>query len=395
MRAMRPGSIRATWADLLLAGACSLVPLLIVSLLWIPATYAGSNATPLSDAEPLLAEFGKRAQDQSLPEAERLQDIAVLREWGTAQVRAPLIALLGDPLPSIRTAAAHALGWKGNQDAVAALRQRVEAPDESSTVKAAALDALGRIGDDTARATLLSAIADPDSKVRSAALRGLTFENLTSPTDRVPLLRQIAKDDSLDPLMRCQAIQALGGLKDAGSEEILIHLLEREPVSTMPRPKDSPSEQEIMVIRYKQARDVKAWAVRALVVIGAKAAIPLVLKTAEEPADFFLRLMSVQALGVWKVPEAVPVLVRRLEDPFDQTRAAALWGLGEIGDRTAVDPVLARLSDKAVDVRAQAVNALAELGDPRVRPQLEALQEKDPDPRVQEALQKALASLPR
>jgi HEAT repeat protein len=58
-----------------------------------------------------------------------------------------------------------------------------------------------------------------------------------------------------------------------------------------------------------------------------------------------------------------------------------------------VDPVLARLGYGS-EVRAQAVSTLGVLGDPRVRPKLEALQEKEPDSRVQEALTQALARLP-
>lgn len=383
---MRPRLVHAACRSLLLAAALS------PFLLSIPATHAASSPTPLSDGR-VLGEFAKQAQDQALPEAERLQMIVLLGQWGNDEVRAPLIALLGDPLPSIRAGSARALGWKGNHAAVPLLRARLEASEEESAVKVAALEALGRIGDDSARAAVLSATRDTDAKVRAAAFWGLTFENLQSPTDRVSLLRQMAEDKALDRFMRCQAIQGLGGLKDTGSSKLLLGLLEHEPVSAMPQLKGTLTERDIMGIRYREARDVKAWAARVLWALDEKAAIPLLLKTADEPDDFFLRFVSVEALAAWKVPEALPLFLKRLEDPFDQSRVAALWGLGAIGDRSVVDPVLARLSDRVVEVRAQAVNTLAELGDPRVRPQLEALQQKDIDPRVQEALNKALSRL--
>jgi HEAT repeat protein len=142
-------------------------------------------------------------------------------------------------------------------------------------------------------------------------------------------------------------------------------------------------------------RDVRAWSARSIEQINARAALPLLLRTAEDPDDFFLRLLSVRVLVEWAAPEARPVFIRRLDDPYSGTRAAALAGLGRLRDPSAVDSVLARLSDAAPTVRVQAVVALVELGDPRVLPQLEALQSSDPSPLVQEVAGKALSSLRR
>jgi HEAT repeat protein len=377
------------WHSLLSAGALAL------SLVRVAAAGAAPGAPPLSDAAPVLDDLGKQIQDRSRSEAERLQTIDLLRQWATEQVRAPLIAVLGDPLASLRAASAQALGWPGNRGAVAALRERVEAAGEVVAVRAAALGALERIGDDSARPLLLSATRDPAPEVRQPALWGLTFGGLGSPTDRIPLVRQLAGDAVLDLRMRCQAIQALAALKDMGAAELLIRLLEHEPLYPMPKLSDAPTQPEIMLVRYREARDVRAWAARALGAIDARAALPLLLKTAEEPDDFFLRMMSVETLGSWKVPEALPVLLRRLEDPFAHARIAALSALASLGDKSAVDQVVARLTDKTLAVRIAAINTLAELGDARVRPQLEALREQDPDVTMQEAVEKALARLPR
>jgi HEAT repeat protein len=352
-------------------------------------------AKPLTNAGPVLEEFGKQAQDQSLSEAERIQVINLLGLWATDDVRAPLMALLDDPLPSVRAAAARGLGWKGNHAAAAALKARLTAPGEPIPVRVAALEALGRIGDVSTRDVVLAATSDPDPAVRGAAFFGLAFENLTNPDDRVPLLRRMAADQAIDRAMRSQSIQALGALRDTGSAELLLRLLESEPSVAMPQPPPVPNERDNMAARYRQARDVRAWVARSLWMIQAKSAVPLLLKTAEDPHDYFLRLVSLEALANWKVEEALPVLLRRLDDSFDQNRITALWGLGNIGDRRAVDPVLAKATDRVPEVRAQAVTALGMLGDPRVRPQLETLQQSEPDGRVQEALTQALARLPR
>lgn len=385
--AMRPWRASSSWR--------SGVSIAVLSILLPSAPASHAASVPLSNAGPVLEEFGKQAQDQTKSESDRLQTISLLALWATDEVRAPLIAVLGDPSPTLRAAAARALGWKGNLGASAALRERLAAPDEEPSVRLAALEAIGRIGDDSTRPIVLAATRDPDPVVRGAAFRALAFESLRSPTDRIPLLRRVAEDKGLDPALRCQAIQELGGARDAGSANLLLRVLEYEPSVPMPPLSATPTEREIMAIRYVEARDVKAWAARVLWMIDERAAIPLLVKAADDPRNYFLRLVALQALGSWKVPEALPVFLRHLEDPFDQNRVVALWALAQVGDKSLVDPVLARLSDVSSDVRAQAVDTLGQFGDPRVRPELEALQQKDPDSRVQEALERALGQLPR
>jgi HEAT repeat protein len=370
---------------------------LAVSVLFVvaPGLGAAPSAPPLSDAGPALEALSTQVKDASRPEAERIQLIEVLGQWEAAQVRAPLLAVLADPLVSIRAAAARALGWRGNVDAVAALRARFEAPGEASAVRAAALEALGQIGDDSTRALLVSETRNPDAKVREAALRGVTVGPLARQADQVAFLRQTAADVDLDLLLRCQAIQGLGALQDTGAVELLTRLLEQGPPFPMPRLSYSLTQSEIMSIRYREVRNVKAWSARALGVLDARSALSVLLKTAEDRDDYFLRLMSLETLRAWKASEAVPVMVRRLRDRFDPARIVALQGLADIGDRSVVDAVLTRLYDREPKVRAQAVKTLASLGDPKARPQLEIAQQRDLDPDVQRALAEALAQLSR
>jgi HEAT repeat protein len=160
-------------------------------------------------------------------------------------------------------------------------------------------------------------------------------------------------------------------------------------------PVGQPTEQEIMSLRLKQISDVAAFAAGALGRLDARSALPLVLKSAEAPNDFFLRLVSVEILVAWNVPEALPVFVRRLADPASDVRVWALIGLERLGDQRAVGPVFASLSDQSVPVRARAVTTLAALGGSKVRPQLEALEQKELEPEVRAALETALSQLAR
>ncbi len=350
---------------------------------------------PLSDAAGPLAELAKQAQDPGKQEADRVALIAALGQWETDQVRDPLLALLGDPLPAIRAAAARALGWKGNVAVVAPLKQRVEAPGEAAAVRAGALEALGKIGDESARSLLVSGTRDPDAGIREASLRALAAGPLAQSADRTVFLRQLAAGTEYDLLIRCQAIQALGGLKDTGATEMLVDLIEKGPPFPMPNLSPNPSQPEIMLIRFRQSRDVKAWSARALGMIGAKSAAPVLMKTAEDPDDFFLRMMSLESLGLWKASEAMPVLLRRLDDRYEYARVAALWAIGEVGDRSALTAVIGRLTDREPKVRAQAAKTLGQLGDPRAREQLEIAQGRDPDSDVQAAVAGALERLGR
>src|SRR5262245_4083543 len=240
-----------------------------------PSVGHADSSVPLSTASPFLEDYAKQLQDQSRPEIERLQLVGLLGLFGGDQVRAPLLAVLTDPSEAIRVASARALGWKGNREAIPALRGLVEAPGEKSSVRVAATEALGRIGDNSARPVLLAAAENTDPAIRGAAFWGLTFGDLTSPTDRIPLMRQMAGDRGLDPFIRCQAIQALAHARDAGSADLLLGLLEREPPYPMPLPPAAPNERETMAIRYRQARDIRAWAAKGLWVIRARRAMPV------------------------------------------------------------------------------------------------------------------------
>jgi HEAT repeat protein len=342
-----------------------------------------------------LDELGKKLEDPSRPAQERLEIILTFEEWAGAQVRPALVAVLKDPLPAIRAAAAQALGWQGNKEAVPALRERVETPGEAAAVRAAAVRSLGRIGDRSVRALVITATGEPDASVREAALWSVAFGSLVDPSDRTFYLMRLAEDRAVGAQSRVDAIRALASVKEDGVVGGLARILESEPRVTIALPSGTRNDQQVMALRYAQARDVAGWAAGALGQLEARSALPLLLKTAEDPNDFFLRLMSVRSLVAWNVPEAYPVLVRGLEDPLPDIRVVALTGLARLGDPKAVDPVLARLSDASPEVRAMAVPTLALLGGPKVRPQLEAMQQKESDPRVRGVLEAELSRLAR
>jgi hypothetical protein len=65
-------------------------------------------------------------------------------------------------------------------------------------VRVAALEALGRIGDESGSRYRAVGNPGPGACDPRSGVFGLTFENLTNPTDRIPLLRALAEDQALD-----------------------------------------------------------------------------------------------------------------------------------------------------------------------------------------------------
>lgn len=368
---------------------------LALVLCWLPSEGKAAGPPPLSNVEPALEELGKGLTDQSRPVAERLEIIQALGGWATAQVQAPLLAALKDPLPELRAAAARALGWRGNREAVAALRERIDMSGETAAVRAAAVHSLGSIGDQSVRALVVAATQDPAAGVREAALWSVTLGSLVDPADRTSHLIRLVEDRALEPQVRSDAIRVLAGVKEDRVVEALMRIVEHEPRSAIALPTGPPTQQQTMLLRYAQAKDVAAWAAGALGELEARRALPLLLRTAEDPNDFFLRLMAIQSLIALNAVEAFPVFVRRLEDPLPDNRIVALMGLAKLGNRAVIGSVLTRLSDQSPAVRAQAVATLAVLGDSKVRPPLEALQQTESDLNVQGVLEDALSRVPR
>jgi HEAT repeat protein len=367
---------------------------LILLLACVPGQPTAMAAS-LAPSWPVLDELAKQLEDQSRPPRERLEIIQTFSEWASPQIRAPLVAALKDPNGAIRAGAAQALGWPDNDEAVPALRERIEAPGELPVVRAAAVHSLGRIGDRSVRALVVAATGDPEASVREAALWGVALGALVDPADQPSYLMQLAQDRAAEAQMRAQAIRTLGTVKRQDVVDVLVRILETEPRLKIALPSRAPTDREIMTLRYAQARDVAGWAAGALGNLDARGALPLLLKTAQDPSDFFLREMSIRSLIAWNLPDAFPVLVKALEDPLPDNQVLALMGLVRLGDAKAVDPVLARLSDANPAVRAPAVEALVLLGGPKIRPQLEAMQQKELDPHVRGVLEAALTQLSR
>jgi len=243
---------------------------------------------------------------------------------------------------------------------IAALR------DEDWVIREEAAILLGGLKDPRAVCPLVSILRDRDRSVREAAMGALTSIGepsvvalgacLTDPELSVQesasaVLASIADGRVLDPLVRTlrssdwivrmHAAKAVGRIKDPGSIQSLIPLLQ------------------------DTVKAVREEASTALAAMG-EAAIPALLNTLTHQ-DWLVRLHAVESLGKTKSQKAVePLLSALFNDGDSAVREDAIRALGDIGDPQAVEFLFSVMKEPGL--RTLAVEALGCIGDRRAVP---------------------------
>jgi HEAT repeat protein len=121
-------------------------------------------------------------------------------------------------------------------------------------------------------------------------------------------------------------------------------------------------------------------------------ALAYLLGAANDP-DPSVRAKAIETLGHMHATEATTPLVQRLfmRDTDDFTRRRILASLGMIGDKRAVDPLLDFADGKAnVDTRAGAIYAIGEIGDRKALPALEHIATESDDPALRDVAKVAI-----
>jgi len=180
-----------------------------------------------------------------------------------------------------------------------------------------------------------------------------------------PLIDELAR---ADPLVRRQAVQALGEIKDPRAVKPLIGLL---------------NDRDALIRRH---------AIEALGKIkDVRAVSPLATRLSDKREESHVRTAAAEALGTLRDPAALESLIAALKVSDWALRSRAAEALGKIGDVRALDPLVDALRDQDPVVRGYAVEALGELKDPRATvPVRAALGDRDREVRkkAEEALNK-------
>jgi HEAT repeat protein len=152
-----------------------------------------------------------------------------------------------------------------------------------------------------------------------------------------------------DPLVRSNAVKALGAIQDPRAVEPLIKVLnDKDPL-------------------------IQRQAVKALGRINDPRAVePLIVVLDDKNRRPHVRMSAAEALGWLGDPRAVGSLVVALSDDHWDVRSHAAEALGSIKDPLAVEPLIEALNDRDVTVRGNAVDALAKIRDPRALEPLSA-----------------------
>lgn len=245
------------------------------------------------------------------------------------------IAALRDEDWAIREEAAILLGGLKDPRAVGPLTSSLR--DRDRSVREAAIGALTSIGEPSVVA-LGACLTDPELSVQEAA--STVLASIADARVLDPLARALR---SSDWIVRMYAARAMGRIKDPGSIQSLLPLLQ------------------------DHVKAVREEASSALAAIG-EAAIPALLHTLTHQ-DWLVRLHAVESLGKTKSPKAVePLLSALFNDGDSAVREDAIRALGDIGDPQAVEFLFTAMNEPGL--RTLAVEALGRIGDRRAVPVL-------------------------
>lgn len=396
---------------------------------------------PVPQATPLLATLGSDAD-----ETVRMKAVSILgainamstsgrdeRERDPAGALPALLKSLEDPAPPVRAAAAAGLADIAyGVDRAAVLDALIDKVDDIDTrVRAEVLASLGSLRATTALRNpdladaVVPLLKDPDEHVRrraAFAARLVLDESHTRHT-----LALIAALE--EPALRWDVVWALRTLRDARAVPALAALIGvpgypmcsacvalgviggPSAVAALLQAATHPWEpvregavQALAALADPRARqvfesslrdpevDVRRAAVRGLAALKGDAAVEALLPSLMDTSEF-IRQEVARTLGTLRDPRAVPALIRVLPRMVPDAASA----LAAIGDRSAVDPLVAALPTSAPWHQADIVRALGRLGDPRaVAPLLALLRTGSPetqDPGLAAALVEALGAL--
>ncbi|MGZ3448985.1 MAG: HEAT repeat domain-containing protein [Polyangiales bacterium] len=336
-----------------------------------------SKARP-STPDAVLRDLGSKDVRARVAAAEHAARLAP-SEGERSKIVSALTRALQDEAAEVRGAAALALADLDASEALPALL--VAADDDAFVVRQLAITALGEIGDARAQQRVLRALSDSRPEVRFQAI--VAYPRIAGADDDVwSALADALKDD--DAHVRGRAAEACAELADgkklpAAVADRLAAIVddEKEPADArvaaaiaLGESGDARGERVFLAVMDGKLEEQDPQRIQAIFELagelGLKAAIPLASNAA-----FGLRA--------------------RFGDP--SKRASALVALVRLGDRRAIDFVLAEMNGTAsFERRTLAIGIAARAAMTEARPHLEALRK---DPLFREAAEDALAMLPR
>lgn len=276
----------------------------------------------------------------------RLFAIYALFEIGTADVIEPLIEGLGDQSWPVRNAAGESLEAMG-KDAMKPLIRAIGADNDDISFWAQKV--LANFGDKAVQ-TLIDCLESPEKDKK----------------DR----RRSKQERSEEDQMRRFAIIALGKISTTASLKPLLSLLDSEDVDDCDTVVEALGEiknpelvEKILeAIATCKNESVISWLVKILTNIG-DAGKPVFFKSLRSDSRE-VRYWVVKVLGAFEGKDILRALLFALRDPDSEVRAQAIQSLEGIADGTEAVPFLVKmLEDDSFETRLEAYKMLGKTGE--------------------------------
>jgi HEAT repeat protein len=361
--------------------------LLAFSTTLLVAAVAAADG-PRSRSRPSVDELKAVLLDARTDRA-RIAAATLLGTLDDARAEAVLIEALGNPEEATRFGAARALGRPGRTASVEALSTLLRSPRELPRIRGTAARSLAAIGDPRAVPVLLAMRQDGSAEVRVAVRQALlTLPSGVVPLSSVDVLLEILTDREASESARAEAARRLSETPDPRGVALLIAALDAPaPVRRQPAPLS-----EFVRARAEASSSLPAAAARALGQLGAKEAVPFLVRAARNP-DEEVRVAAYEALARLRTPAAIAVAIHGLGDREARARRWAAFILAELGTSDALERLRSAVEDSDEGVRLHATRALVRLHDVGSVDVLVKALERERIPLVRDALQNALSML--
>jgi HEAT repeat protein len=247
-----------------------------------------------------------------------------------------------------RVAAALALGAVGDTSAFESLiAMLAESLETDLTLSCYVMDALGMVGDRRAVPLLVDALEHSDFDVQKSAMHALVSFGQVAVEPLIDIaLNNVSR-------VRTLAVPALGAIGDLCAAPALISIIEDHGNHPL----------------------LRAAAAKALGQVRADETYNLLLQVFESGnEDENVRRCAAVGLGHLGDRHALEPLLAALEDADWPLRHSLAEAFGYLGDQRAIEPLIKLLRDRRDEAVLQAVQALGKLGDARVVPELTWLQ---------------------
>ena len=317
-------------------------------------------------------------------EATRLGLYALVRVKGYDALARAVLDDKGQPL--VRWwPVAYALQRLGDKRAIPALRTLAET--ETTYTRAFAIQGLGELGDQNATAIVIPLISSAPSNPMIGVEAMRTAGRLRA-SKAGPLLAQLAFRADVSPMLRAEAVQALGATGAGDAQEALLDLVsDKSPlvraavIAALAR-----LEPDTFITVLSSLEPDSQWNVRAALatVLGTlprdAAARPLEAMLSDSDLRVIPAVLS--SLTKIRAPNAESILLERLKHDDAVVRMTAATNLGELMPAGAEEALIAAYKfgqrDASYGARAAALAALSKYGAPAATDTLKAaLMDKD------------------